>query len=119
MKSGFAVIIGKCIDMQPDSFTGRDGTEVTKLAVLIKPSDEAAPIELEVWGDLADKFKAAGPVHSTLVIQAGVAGREWQGKNGDTFRRTSLRIKEWAFLDGAQAEMNPGVKITAEEDMPF
>jgi len=103
MKNGFAVIIGKCIDMQPDSFIGNDGNEVTKLAVLIKPSDEATPIELEVWGDLANKFADAGPVHSTLVIQAGVVGREWQ-KNGDTFRRTSLRMKEWALLDGAQAQ---------------
>jgi len=115
MKSGFAVIIGKCIDMQPDSFTGRDGTEVKKLAVLIKPSEEASPIELEVWGDLADKFQAAGPVMSTLVIQASVAGREWQGKNGDTFRRTSLRIKEWAFLNGSPTQQ----EVSSTEDIPF
>ena len=116
MKSGFAVIVGQCIDMQPDSFTGRDGTEVKKLAVLIKPSDEASPIELEVWGDLADKFQVEGPVMSTLVLQCGVAGREWQGKNGDTFRRTSLRIKEWAFLDGEAAQQTAD---TANTETPF
>ena len=117
MKSGFAVIVGQCIDMQPDSFTGRDGTEVKKLAVLIKPSDEAAPIELEVWGDLADKFQAAEPITETLVIQTSVAGREWQGKSGETFRRTSLRIKEWEILTN-HPEVNASVE-QAKADAPF
>lgn len=117
MKNGFAVIVGKCIDMVPDSFTGRDGTDVKKLSVLIKPSAEATPIELEVWGDLADKFQADEPILETLVIQTSVAGREWQGKNGETFRRTSLRIKEWAKLTN-----HPEVNASAEQakaDAPF
>jgi len=99
MKSGFAIVIGKCIDMQPDSFTGRGGDEVKKLSVLVKPSEEAAPLELEVWGELAQKFEAAEPVTCTLIIQCGMVGREWQTQKGETFRKTSLRIKEWTILD--------------------
>ena len=114
MKSGFAIVIGKVIDMVADGFTGRDGSDVKKLTVLIKPSEEAMPIELEVWGDLAEKFQATDPVLGTFIIQAGVVGREWE-KNGQTYRRTSLRIKEWAELgEGAAQESHQLV-----QDNPF
>ena len=117
MKSGFAIIVGKVIDMVPDSFTGRDGSDVKKLSVLVKPSAEATPIELEVWGDLSDKFKNDEPILETLVITAGVTGREWQGKTGETFRRTSLRIKEWESLSSTP-EVNSSMEA-AKADMPF
>lgn len=104
MKSGFAIVVGKCIDMVADGFTGRDGSDVKKLTVLVKPSDEATPIELEVWGELAEKFEAAEPVLGTFVIQASIIGREWE-KNGQTYRRTALRIKEWAELSSSPLDI--------------
>ena len=114
MKSGFAIVVGKCIDMQPDSFTGRDGDEVKKLSVLVKPGEDAAPIELEVWGDLATKFEADEPVTCNMIIQTGLVGREWETKKGDTFRKTSLRIKEWTILDDSSSPTK-----VAETEAPF
>ena len=45
MKNGIVILIGKVVDLVPDNFTGKNGEEVKKLNVLIKPSDESAPIE--------------------------------------------------------------------------
>ena len=115
MKTGFAIIIGKVIDMVPDSFTGRDGSDVKKLSVLVKPSDEAPPIELEVWGELSEKFQADEPILQHVIVQAGVAGREWQSKNGETFRRVSLRIKEWTVM----GDSVDTITKQAEQEMPF
>ena len=115
MKTGFAIIIGKVIDMIPDSFTGRNGEDVKKLSVLVKPSDEASPIELEVWGELADKFQMGDTISQQVVIQAGVVGREWE-KNGQTYRRTSLRIKEWSVVG---QETPAATTTTGAEAFPF
>mgnify|MGYP003148922280 CR=1 FL=1 len=117
MKTGFAIIIGKVIDMIPDSFTGRNGDDVKKLSVLVKPSDEASPIELEVWGDLADKFQNGDTISQHVVIQAGVVGREWE-KEGRTYRRTSLRIKEWSIV-GQDTPTETNTVAAGAEDFPF
>ena len=98
MKSGIGFIVGKCIDIVSDSFTGRDGTEVKKLSVLIKPDDESTPLELEVWGELAEKFEADVNILDVLVFQVGMVGREWTNQEGKTYRNNSLRIKEWTEL---------------------
>lgn len=102
MKSGFAIVVGKVIDMVPDNFTGRDGTDVKKLNVLVKPSDEGVPFECECWGETADKFEASEPILTQMIITAKVVGREWEYE-GKTNRRTSLRIMEWVSLDGEEA----------------
>jgi len=103
MKSGFAIVIGKVIDIVPDNFTGRDGADVKKLKVLVKPSDEGIPFECECWGDVADKFEASELILTQLLITAKVVGSEWE-KDGNTYRRTNLRIMEWVKVDGVEAD---------------
>ena len=91
MKNGIVILIGKVVDLVPDNFTGKNGEEVKKLNVLIKPSDESAPIECECWGEW-----------------------EYQGK---TNRRVSVRIMEWENL-GSVTEVNSSVEA-AISDPPF
>ncbi len=98
MKNGFAIIIGKIIDMTSDSFTGRDGNEVKKLSVLVKPSDEANPIECVVWGDTATNFTNAELILCTMILKCDLSGNEWQ-KNGETYRKVVVTIREWETLE--------------------
>lgn len=114
MKSGFAIVVGKVIDIIPDPFTGRDGTEVKKLKVLIKPSDEGSPIECEVWGKPAEDFEAAELILTQLIVTAKVVGREWEYE-GKTNRRVSIRIMEWVEL----GEERTAQEQQAEADMRF
>ena len=105
MKNGFAIIVGKVIDMQSGSFTGRDGTEVKKLAVLVKPSDEAPPIECMVWGDTATNFEGGEPTGNMLIMKCDVSGSEWE-KNGETYRKVGVTIREWeTFGDSTGNEL--------------
>ena len=108
MKSGFVLIVGKVIDLVPDNFTGKDGAEVTKLSVLIKPSEEGSPIECECWGDTADKFKQDELVLQHIVVTGKLVGREWDYQ-GKTCRRVSVRIMEWENL-GLITEVNPALE---------
>ena len=99
MKSGVAFVVGRVIDIVGDSFTSKSGEEVKKLSVLIKPDEESAPIQLEVWGELAEKFELAELMATQIIVQVGIVGREWTKEDtGRTSYFISLRIKEWALL---------------------
>ena len=106
MNKGFAIIVGKVIDMESGSFTGRGGAEVKKLSVLVKPSDEATPIECMVWGDTATNFEDASIKPSDmLILKCDVSGSEWE-KNGETYRKVGITIREWeTFGDDTNNEL--------------
>ena len=114
MKEGFALIIGKCVDMAQEEITTRSGDSLTKLSVAIKPSAEASPIECELWGDQAQKFQDDELILENLIIKASLVGREWQTQEGETRRRVSIRIREWEVLGREEATVTPEPK-----DMPF
>ena len=98
MKNGFAIIVGKVIDMIPETITKRDGGELKKLNVLVKPSAEAAPIQLEAWAETADKFEEADLVTAQVIIKCDVSSREWKKDDGTTKYFLSLRVREWDVL---------------------
>ena len=116
MKNGIVILIGKVVDLVPDNFTGKNGEEVKKLNVLIKPSDESAPIECECWGEAAEKFESDELILDRVVITGKLAGREWEYQ-GKTNRRVSVRIMEWENL-GSVTEVNSSVEA-AIADPPF
>ena len=98
MKNGFAIIVGKVIDMVPETISMRNGNELQKLKVLVKPSDEAVPIELEALGDTADKFNDADLVTAQVIIKCDVSSREWKKDDGSVKYFMGLRIREWDVL---------------------
>ena len=98
MKNGFAIIIGKVIDMVPETITKRDGGELKKLNVLVKPSAEASPIQLEAWADLATNFELADLVTAQVIIKCDVTSREWKKDDGSVKYFMGLRIREWEIL---------------------
>ena len=114
MKEGFCIIIGKCIDMTQDEITTRSGESLRKVTALIKPSAEAVPIECEVWGETALRFAADEPILQVLVVKGSLVGREWQSNDGETRRRTSIRIREWENLNEEDS-----VTSEAKEQVPF
>ena len=117
MKNGFAIIVGKVIDMQTDSFTGRNGDEVTKLSVLVKPSAESVPFECELWGQSSEKFRDEEPVLGTYIFKCDLTSREWE-KNGQTYRRTGITIREWSIFGESQPKQTLAEEVAAE-DLPF
>ena len=98
MKNGFAIIVGKVIDMVPETITKRDGGELKKLNVLVKPSAEASPIQLEAWAETANNFELADLVTAQVIIKCDVASREWKKDDGTVKHFLSLRIREWETL---------------------
>jgi hypothetical protein len=98
MKNGFAIIVGKVIDMVPETITKRDGGELKKLNVLVKPSAAAAPIQLEAWAETADKFELADLVTAQVIIKCDVSSREWKKDDGTTKYFLSLYVREWDVL---------------------
>jgi hypothetical protein len=118
MKSGVAFVVGKVVDIVGDSFTGKDGKEVKKLSVLLKPDEVSAPIQLEVWGELAEKFERAELITTQIIAQVGIVGREWtKQETGRTSYFVSLRIKEWSMLSVVDNIETPAK--TAQQQAPF
>ena len=113
MKNGFAIIVGKVIDMIPETITKRDGGELQKLTVLVKPSDEAAPVQLEAWAETAEKFKNADLITTQVIIKCDIASREWRKDDGSVKYFTSIRIREWDTLGESAAT------VQASEDFQF
>ncbi|QDP67309.1 MAG: hypothetical protein Unbinned4614contig1000_26 [Prokaryotic dsDNA virus sp.] len=116
MKNGFAIIVGKVIDMQEDSFTGRNGEEVSKLSVLVKPSPEAVPFECEMWGNASQQFCADNPTSGTYIFKCDLTSREWE-KNGQTYRRTGITIREWSAFGESQPTQTLAEEVA--ENLPF
>ena len=115
MRDGFAIIVGKVVDITAENFTGKDGSDIRKSTALIKTGEEASPIEIEIWAETADKFEGESPVGGTVVARCGVVGRSWQ-KDGKTFRRTAIRLRDWSFIDRETVTTTPP---TGTEDVPF
>lgn len=116
MKNGFAIVVGKVIDISAGAFAGRDGDDVKKLEVLVKPSDEAAPIVCTAFGETATKFERDETLLDTLIIKCDVGGREWQGKNGETYRGVNITIREWEVLLSA-SRVRPNIEEEAKEQI--
>jgi hypothetical protein len=114
MKNGFAIIVGKVIDMVPETISMRNGNELQKLKVLVKPSSEAVPIELEALGDTADKFKDADLVTAQVIIKCDVSSREWKKDDGSVKYFMGLRIREWDVL-GESPAVGTGSDVSAAE----
>ena len=114
MKNGFAIIVGKVIDMVPETITKRDGGELKKLSVLVKPSADASPIPLEAWAETASNFEMAELVSAQVIIKCDITSREWRKDDGSVKHFMSLRIREWETLGEddlvkhAQEQFNAG-----------
>ena len=105
MKTGFAIVVGKVVDIQQDGFTGKDGKEVKKLNVLIKTEEDSAPMECEVWNKIAEAFEMAELILTKVIMKCKLVPREWE-YNNKACRKTSIRIEEWEDL-GTITEVNP------------
>ena len=98
MKNGFGIITGKVIDMVSSNITKRDGGELKKLEVLVKPSAESAPIQLEAWAETASNFEMAELILQHVIIKCDISSREWKRDDGSVKYFMSLRIREWETL---------------------
>ena len=119
MKEGFALIVGKCVDMAQEDITTKRGDSLVKLSVAIKPSAEASPIECELWGEQALQFQRDELILETLIIKASLVGREWKTQDGEVRRRVSIRIREWEVFGREEEGADATGDVVKTTDVPF
>jgi len=116
--AGNGFIIGYALEWMESNFTGRDGSDVHKIEVLIG-AGEGGKVACEAFGTTATKFTDEVREGELVIIRVGIVGREWKSKDGGTGRAVSLRIRDWEKIDATGGETQVDSVTTTKEEVPF